>query len=294
MTKITKILILISLGFSVVAGSLLFNNKNQDVVNNEINIPQITQEAQITTTINKENNIIKQKPIYNMINKNINIEKRYENIEYVKSLNVKSPENKNETSLIESSMAGIINNPFISEDNEHMLTLFSITNQERFEIAVNKIDDNLSTYDWFLEYKKIYDEYSIYEDVELPRTIYDDFTKEEIEIMFRCVETEVFQADFDSKVNVASVIFNRLKHNRFPNDVITVITTPRQFAYFRTEIEESSKLALEYAYIFGDTTGGCISFRSDIAPETWYGWKYQFTDKEGHNFYIDDNSPLLQ
>ena len=62
-------------------------------------------------------------------------------------------------------------------------------------------------------YKDLVNEYS--EWVEAPKTIYDVFSPDEIYLMQRCVETETFQRDFNSKCNVASVIFNRLNHCRY-------------------------------------------------------------------------------
>ena len=133
---------------------------------------------------------------------------------------------------------------------------------------------------WFVEYKELrerYDEYVPYS------TIYDEAPESEIYIMQRCIETETYQKDFLSRCNVASVIFNRALSKQTTAEA--VITAPKQFAYRRTKISETTKLALEYAYEFGDTTNGCMAFRSDICPDTWRKWTYQFTDEAGHNFY---------
>lgn len=40
-----------------------------------------------------------------------------------------------------------------------------------------------------------------------------------------------------------------------------------------------------YVYEIEDTTDGCIAFRSDKSPYTWYEWIYSFTDSCGHHFY---------
>jgi len=122
--------------------------------------------------------------------------------------------------------------------------------------------------------------------------IYTDFTQEEIYMIQRCVETEVHSGDVISKMNVASVIFNRLNHpdKKYGDDVIAIITAPNQFAYWRTEITDTTIEAVENAYKYGDTTNGCIAYRSDNKPEKWYTWKdnyweLQFIDEVGHGFY---------
>ena len=157
------------------------------------------------------------------------------------------------------------------------------------EIEFDRHEDTL---EWFKEYKKITDEYREYLDVRLPETIYDVYTDEDIRIMSQCVETEVYTGDFNSKCNVASVIFNRVNSKAFPGDTPTdVVTAKYQFAYGRTKVTESSLLAVEYVYIFGDTTDGCVAFRSDKKMDRWYTykkinyWEYQFTDKVGHHFF---------
>lgn len=111
------------------------------------------------------------------------------------------------------------------------------------------------------------------------------YSQEQIQIIYQCVETETYQADFMSKVNVACVILNRVNNDLYPTDPIEIITSPNQFAYHRTDISNETKLALDYAYLVGDTTFGCLAFRSDSAPQYWCGWTYQFTDEVGHNFY---------
>lgn len=151
---------------------------------------------------------------------------------------------------------------------------------------VLKSIESIKNYDkkYYLKcYKNVVKNYAQYIDV--PPTIYDIYTQEEINIMCRCIETEVYQAPFDSKVNVASVILNRIKSKDFPNNPIEVITGKNQFCYDRTNITNDTIQALEYAYLFGDTTNGCVAFRSNACPMKWCAWTYQFTDEVGHNFY---------
>lgn len=122
--------------------------------------------------------------------------------------------------------------------------------------------------------------------------LYADFTQEEIYMIQRCVETETYTADVISKMNVASVIFNRLNHpdNKYGDNVVEIITAPNQFAYWRTEISKETVQAIENVYKYGDTTNGCIAYRSDNPPEYWspspyHTWVRQFIDAVGHGFY---------
>ena len=144
---------------------------------------------------------------------------------------------------------------------------------------LESIEDNK---EWFIAYKNLIDEYS--EWVDPPESIYDVYTNDEIYLMQRCIETETFEQDFDSKVNVASVILNRLESEEFSNDVNKVIVKG-QFAFGRKNISEDTKLALEYAYMIGDTTEGALYFHSLSYKPRFNGADYIFTDDAGHHFY---------
>lgn len=141
----------------------------------------------------------------------------------------------------------------------------------------------ISKEEWYLGYKQLICEYEEY--LDLPATVYDYFTEEDIYLIQRAVETEVYQASFDAKVNVASVIFNRINDGRFGKSVKEVITNPGQFAWHRKKISDSTVLAVEYAFEIGDTTDGCLAFRSDKKPQKWGKWVYSFSDNAVHHFY---------
>lgn len=128
------------------------------------------------------------------------------------------------------------------------------------------------------QYRKIIEKYNI-EKVEVT----DIYTEEELNYLYRCIETETYQCPIDAKINVVNVVFNRLNAG-FGNNIVEVITAPNQFAYHRTTISDSTKTAVEYAFYNGDTTNGAIAFRSDISPETWGGWKKCHYDGY-HSFY---------
>ena len=160
------------------------------------------------------------------------------------------------------------------------------TEASLYDIAKEEISRKIAEKDfcedqltWYLEYKELRLKYNDY----IPyKTIYDEVLESEIYIMQRCVETEVYQKGFIPKCNVVSVILNRAIANHTTAE--EVVTKPRQFAYWRTEISETTKLAVEYVYEFGDTTNGAYAFRSDIMPMKWYDWTYQFSDG-CHHFY---------
>lgn len=178
------------------------------------------------------------------------------------------------------------------EKNETEEPVNQIVTVETFNKPQDLIDreQNLksirNTYEWFIEWKNIRESYpDYYQEYE---NIYDYYTEEEIYLMCRVIETETYTQPFECKVNVANVIFNRLSHEDFDNTVERVVTKPSQFAYWRTVISEDTKLALEYAFIFPDTTGGAIAFHSfDTYKETFFGYTRYFEDSCGHTFYGD-------
>lgn len=145
--------------------------------------------------------------------------------------------------------------------------------------------------EWFKSYKEIQIEYS--EWIDPDETIYDYFDEFELDLLFRIVETEVRgENNFDEKVNVANVIFNRIKHEDFPTNLIDILTEYPQFAsytsgaYKNVEITETTILACEYAFQFQDTTNGALWFDS-TRGNSWAdrNREYIFTDNVGHSFY---------
>ena len=155
------------------------------------------------------------------------------------------------------------------------------SNMQRDMEEISYIEDEM---EWFIAYKDIVFDYAKW--ITPPKTVFDEFTEEEVRLICRAVETETYDQDFISKTHVASVIFNRLKEGREYGDSITeVITKENQFAYWRTILTEDTILAVMYTYELGDTTNGCVAFRSKQHPEKWYDWKLQFVDEAGHGLY---------
>lgn len=148
-------------------------------------------------------------------------------------------------------------------------------------VELNEISDSEQ---WFIGYKEILSEYS---DVwDSPKTIYDEYTPEELTRLFRVVQAEVGdEYGFKQKCDVASVIFNRVKDGRF-GDTLTQVLNPDQFScikdgrYKEVEISDETILACEYAYMIEDTTNGCLFF------DRYNKLKYKLVFNDGaHYFY---------
>lgn len=156
----------------------------------------------------------------------------------------------------------------IEEMNQKMVEIESITDKK----------------DLFIAYKNIYEEYSYI--IDPPETIYDCFTEDELDLLFHVVQAEIGdEYSFEQKSNVASVIFNRLYHEMFP-DTLSEILVYDQFSsiangrYKNVEVSENTILACEYAFMIEDTTDGCLFFDSNNTLN------YQFVFNDGaHNFY---------
>lgn len=139
--------------------------------------------------------------------------------------------------------------------------------------------------EWFIAYKSIIEEYSYI--IDPPETIYEYFTEEELDLLFHVVQAEIGDEcySFEQKANVASVVFNRLYHEKFP-DALSEILVYDQFSpisngrYKEVEVSEDTILACEYAFEIEDITDGCLFFDSNNALN------YQFVFDDGaHNFY---------
>lgn len=139
--------------------------------------------------------------------------------------------------------------------------------------------------EWFIAYKSIIEEYSYI--IDPPETIYEYFTEEELDLLFHVVQAEIGDEcySFEQKANVASVVFNRLYHEKFP-DALSEILVYDQFSpisngrYKEVEVSEDTILACEYAFEIEDTIDGCLFFDSNNALN------YQFVFDDGaHNFY---------
>ena len=136
--------------------------------------------------------------------------------------------------------------------------------------------------EWFLKYK----EFMCNPDFEdKPETIYDCFSEQELDLLFRVVQAEIGDYSFEQKVNVANVILNRVDHERF-GESLSEVLIPSQFSTIsngrinKVKVSEDTILACEYAFLFADTTNGALFFDSDGTLN--YPKIY---DDSAHNFY---------
>lgn len=170
-----------------------------------------------------------------------------------------------------------------AEIEEEEPDIYEIAAQE-CRAELDEIESIGDTMEWYIAYKDIVAKYS--DVLDPPESIYDAYTEDEIYLMCRVIETEVYQAPFDAKVNVANVILNRINSGDFGESVTEVCTAPGQFVYGRKIISDDTILALEYAFQIVDTTKGAVYFHSNkVAQSVWNNAYYVMTDEVGHHFY---------
>ena len=174
------------------------------------------------------------------------------------------------------------------------------SNNKEIEIKIAEADAKINALDitdkmqWFIQYKQIQIDYSDYIDMDI--TIYDVFSSDELQLLFEIVEAEVTGEDhFQSKVNVASVIFNRFEYDTnddFPDTLTEILKDKNQFSsyadgrYKKVTVTETTILACEYAWQIGESVNECVYFDS-CNGNSWAdrNREYVFTDSVGHSFY---------
>lgn len=155
---------------------------------------------------------------------------------------------------------------------------------KRMNADIHEIESIENKKEWFIAYKENINRYSNVLDT--PETIYDYYTSKELDILFRVVQAEVGdEYSFEQKINVASVIFNRIMHDDFANEMQNILTSD-QFQsisdgrYMEIKVSEETILACEYSFMFRDKTNGCLFFDSNGKLN------YEFVYSDGaHNFY---------
>lgn len=186
----------------------------------------------------------------------------------------------------------------MSQDIADIVSKKQLDMIEEANLKINALDRS-NIEEWFKNYKAIQEEYSDW--IDKDETIYDYFSQDEIDFLFKIVETEVrtgYENDthFIEQTNVCSVIFNRMKSNandfKNTNTLIEVLTQPSQFSsytsgeYRNITPTETTRLACEYVFEFGDTTNGALWFDSTNG-DSWahYHRQHLFTDSIGHSYY---------
>lgn len=154
-------------------------------------------------------------------------------------------------------------------------------NKEMSEIEYLKETNRL---EWYKSYRNIICKYRNVLDP--PLSVFDFYSEDEIRLICQTVETECHGQNFESKVMVANVIYNRLESKDYSSNVEEVIKSPYQFAYWRTVIPEDTLYAAMYGFEMGDLTNGSLAFHSNKKTERFVGMDYVFTDfNSGHHFY---------
>ena len=111
-----------------------------------------------------------------------------------------------------------------------------------------------------------------------------NLSEEDIYLLQRMAETETYGGGFNAKCNVISVALNRLRNERFANEMSGIIKTG-QFVFSKTSISDETKLATEYCLIFGDTAQGALFFESASSNVHAHAHHFLFQDEVGHKFY---------
>ena len=194
-------------------------------------------------------------------------------------------------SNINSQHKNDVSEPVLLSDITYEIVFEEVIEEpDPYEIAIQEMQEKMTEIEsiednkeWFLAYKDIVFEYA--EWIDPPETIFDYYTEDEVRLICRVVETETYQCDFDSKVNIANVVLNRIESGEFGETVEEVITTESQFAYGRETITEDTILAVMFAFEFEDTTNGATFFHSNKQTDTFCGKNYIFSDDAVHHFY---------
>lgn len=132
--------------------------------------------------------------------------------------------------------------------------------------------------------------------VEIEKPKYSD---KEIEILQRIVEAEVTGGSIQAKMNVASVILNRVNSDKFPNTIKQVVfqSNPIQFSpirdnrYYSVNITEETIIAVNNVIENGDCTMGALFFcnLNDVKNNKNVEWfnklEFLFIDDVNHYFY---------
>ena len=149
--------------------------------------------------------------------------------------------------------------------------------------------------EWFISYNLILEQYRIYPYINTPLNVYDEYDINEIKVFQKLVAAETTGGNFESKCNVASVVWNRLHSEKYPDNIIDVIYQRNGSVQFSptydgridiAEVTEDDILSIEYTYMFGSTAYDCIAF-DNVKGNSWNKNKLEmiFTDSIGHSFY---------
>lgn len=176
----------------------------------------------------------------------------------------------------------------ISEfDDTHEVSEAELADEaKQYMDLVNELDTVTDKYAWYMEFEELMSNSN-----DPMESIYDYYSDEEIILLFRVVEAEVGGlGGFDERCNVASVIFNRLENDKFPN-ALSEILTKKQFLtisngrYKKVTVSDETIAACKFVFQFGDTANGALFFESGSNNVHDAYSTYMFKDAAGHKFY---------
>ena len=177
--------------------------------------------------------------------------------------------------------------------NENVLMLFS--NSQKV-IVCDKVDFNeYETPTITINEEDVIELMSIEEEEDVINT----YSEKEMELLYKVVEAECTDQDYDSKVNVMSTIINRINDDRFPSTVEKVIYQKSQFScvqdkrIHKVEITQETKDAVNDVIQNGTVHDALYFFNlKDVKSTKIKRWinrdlKFLFKDTSGHSFYIE-------
>lgn len=193
------------------------------------------------------------------------------------------------------------NEIFLKKNFEFVKTENVLTEPERQKKELEEKLNSIQAQNkkcFYLEYKSIIEEYSssrYSEQLNLPDTVYDYYTYSEIAVFQKLLAAETTGGDFNSKCNVASVVWNRLNNEKYPNTIREVIYERNGGVQFSptadgrintVNVTEDDVFAIEYTFLFGSTAYDCIAF-DNVKGRSWNKnhLEYVFTDSINHSFY---------
>lgn len=125
-------------------------------------------------------------------------------------------------------------------------------------------------------------------------------SEEELETLLRIVEAEAGGEDEEGKLLVANVVLNRVENDKFPDTVtevvfqqengVTQFSPIRNGRYWRVEISEETKAAVQRALEGEDISGGALFFAArkyaDNNKMKWFDENLDFLFVHGgHEFF---------
>jgi spore germination cell wall hydrolase CwlJ-like protein len=163
--------------------------------------------------------------------------------------------------------------------------------------AVGGIDTTLSKLDKSdVEIEEIVEALNSY-----PIEVIDNISNDEIIMLERITEAEATAGNIKDKMNIVSVILNRVLSEDFPNTIYGVIFQESdghyQFSpildkrYWKVEISKDTIKAVKKVLKNGDSTDGALYFMNpqDVENKSTLSWinnlEFIFTDDIGHHFY---------